>query len=147
MLEIEHRVALRGVLVVIGRRVNVSCARNDAVGELRREEDLLNAAVRNILQGIKVLVVRRNLDAAFPSSGTVEVQSAWIIEGAPIHREMVVVEALIHWLRRADPDAIRTLGEGGSARTDALGLGRHNPVSNTTLRVDLRVLLAGLVQG
>ncbi len=50
--------------------------------KLRRKEDLLDAAVRNVLQSVEVLVMRGNFDAALPASGTVEVQRARIVERA-----------------------------------------------------------------
>jgi hypothetical protein len=57
------------------------------------------------------------------------------------------VETFIHWPGYSDPGAVLTFGQARSARADALGRGRDDTVSNATLRVDLRVLLAGLVQG
>ena len=107
VLQVQHRIALGLVLVVVGRRVDKGAARG--VGALGGEENLLHFAVGNVLEGVEVLIMSRNFDAAFPTSRTVEVQGAGIVEYSPINREMVVVEAFIQRsCRGAHPGAIRS---------------------------------------
>ena len=96
VLQVEHRISLVQLLVVFRRRVHKGTA--DRVGALRGEENLLHPAVGNVLEGIEVLVMSRDLDAAFPAGRTVEVQGAGIVECAPVDREMVVVEAFVQRL-------------------------------------------------
>ena len=98
MLEIKHRVAFGGVLVVIRRRVNVGDAREDGVGELRREEHLLHPSVRNFLERVEILVVRGDFNPAFPTRRAVEVQRAGIVERPAVHCEVIIVKTFIHRL-------------------------------------------------
>ena len=142
VLQVQHRIALGLVLVVVGRRVDKGTA--GGVGALRGEENLLHSAVGNVLEGVEVLVVGGDFDAAFPASRTVEVQGAGIVECSPINREMVVVEAFIQrplpWCqprRRLRPLERRSL-TSAQTHADALGLGRDDAKSSVALGVDLR---------
>ncbi len=112
---------------------------------------MLHSAVGNVFEGIEFPVVRGDFDAAFPADRSVEIQSAGIVECSSIDRKMVVVKAFIQRpCRGANPHAIigflkRRAPATAQAHADALGLGRNNSKSSVALRVDLRVLLAGLV--
>jgi hypothetical protein len=149
VLQVQHRIALHLILVVIGRGVDKRPA--GGVGALGGEENLLRSAMRNVLEGVEVLILSGNFDAAFPTSRTVKVQGAGIVECPTIDCEMVVVEAFIQRsCCGARPGAILAFREGSApasaqAHTDALGLGSHNAKSGIALGVDLRILLAGLV--
>ena len=130
VLQVQHRISPGRVLVVVGRRVDKRSA--GGVGALRREENLLHSAVGNVLEGIEVLVMGGDFDAAFPTGRTVEVQGAGIVECPPIDREMVVVEAFIQRPRGADPGAVLGFSQRGPDRkghADALGLGRNDAKS------------------
>jgi len=151
VLQVEHRIALGRVLVVVGRRVDKRAARGP--GALRGEENLLHSAVGHVLEGVEILVMGGDFDAAFPTRGAVEVQGAGVVECSPIDREMIVVKALVQRsCRGAHPGAVLGLGQGGApasaqAHADALGLGRDDAESGVALGVDLRVLLARLIGG
>ena len=64
-------------------------------------------AVGNVLEGVEILVLGRDFDAAFPAGRTVEVQGAGIVERSAVNREMVVVKAFIQRsCRGAGPRAV-----------------------------------------
>ena len=152
MLQVQNRIAVGWVLVIVWRRVNKGAA-HLACG-LRGENNHLHFAVGNVLEGVEVLVMSGDFNAAFPTSRTVEVQRARIVEYPPINRQMVVVEAFIHRSGcGAHPDAVLAFREGGAPATaqaqahgDGLRIGRRDAEARVALGVDLRVLLAWLVQ-
>jgi hypothetical protein len=120
---------------------------------LRGKEDLFDAAVGNVLQGVEVLVVGGDFDAAFPARRAVEVQGARIIECAAVNSEVIVVKTLVERLLcHSGPDPVITLGEfeatplnSAQAYANHLGIGRFNPKPRKVLGVHFRKLLAGLI--
>ena len=69
-------------------------------------------AMRHVLQRIKVPVIGGDFDPAAPTAGAVEHQGSGVRDIDPIDVELVVVETLVLRRRRADPDAVGTLGHG-----------------------------------
>ena len=151
VLQVQHRVTLGLILIVSGRSIDKRAA--DGIGALRREQDLLNVAVGNVLQGVEFLVVSGDLDAAFPTGRAVKVQRARIVERAPVDREVVIVKSLVQrLLGDARPESVLTLGELESAplespqaHADLFGLRGFDAEAGITLRVDLWVILARLI--
>ena len=122
VLQVQHRISLGRVLVV----VRAACRQRRGVAVLVLFEGKRICCTRpwgTSFEGVEVLVVGGDFNAAFPTGRTVEVQGAGIVECPPINREMVVVEAFIQRPRRADPGAILALGQrGASARRLTLTL-------------------------
>jgi hypothetical protein len=85
-------------------------------------------AVGNVLEGVEVLVVSGDFDAAFPPRRTVEVQGAGIVEGPPINREMVVVKAFVQRPGDTRPDTVLAFRRGRSRPRSRPGSrGRFGP--------------------
>ena len=151
MLEVEYRVVLLALLVA-WRGVN-ECAAY-AVGALGVEENLLYIAVRDILERIEIAVCRRNLDAAFPAGGAVEVECPRVVEDASVNREVIVVESLVHRsCGGACPESVFALCQHGAALASQAEADHHglrlrslDPEACVALGVDHRVFLSGLVE-
>src|ERR1019366_1120060 len=119
-----------------------------------RKNNLLHFAVRNVLEGVEILVMRGNFNAAFPAGRTVEIPGAGIIEYPAVNDEMVIMKTFFHRLCGcAHPDTVCIFREGGAPASDqaqfhgnALGLRRLDTESRVTLRIDLWVSLAVLVK-
>src|SRR6185437_1108859 len=101
----------------------------------------------NVFDGVKILIVCRNFDAAFPTRGAVEVQSARIVECSAVHCQMVIMEPFIHWpCGRATPNVVITFRErcaASSAQPQAdlntLSVGGGDAKAHVSLRIDLRI--------
>ena len=65
VLQIQHRIALGRVLVIIRRRVNE--AAENGIGVLGIVEGLPQLAMRHVLDGVEVLVLRREFRRRCPS--------------------------------------------------------------------------------
>src|SRR5208283_1515442 len=110
MLQIERREALVGVLIIIRGRIDEAAAgRAAGSGEV---EDLPQLAMGHVLEGIKVLILGGDFDAAAPAAGAVEVQAAGVWNLGAIDNELVVVETFVLGPRVADPGAVLALGQG-----------------------------------
>src|SRR5262245_66628636 len=109
--------------------------------------------MRHVLYRVEVLIMSGNFDPAFPTSRTVVVQRARIVECPAVHVEMVVVEPFIERSRRgAGPSAVLAFYERSAAATsevhcDTLGLRRLAAKPRITLGADLRLLLAQVIHG
>ena len=68
-----------------------------AVGELRAAllKGLPQLAVRHVLEGIEVLVLGGNLDAAAPAAGAVEILAVGVGYLRAIDHNLVIVKALV----------------------------------------------------
>ena len=64
MLEIKDRILLLAIFIL---RRGVDKGLAELVGAVRPEKDLLNIAVRDILLGIEISVMSRDLDTALPA--------------------------------------------------------------------------------
>src|SRR5437667_3113784 len=106
--------------------------------------------MRHGLRGVEVQVVGRNFDAAPPAARAVEHLGTWVRNGDAIDIELVIVKALILSVRDAFPYAVLTLGHGIADAADieqyALGVWRPEDGAHASLRVDLGILFARLVQ-
>ncbi len=150
VLEVQHGIAGRGVLVIGRRRVDEAPPRG--FGDLRIIEILADLAVGDILEGIEVLVLGGAFHAAAPAAGPVEVQAAGVRNGSPVDPDLVVVKAFV--LRfgfAAGPDAFLVLGQGvfhgSDVELDLLGLGRGDAGADPPVRGDLGILLSRLIEG
>ena len=100
--------------------------------------------MRNVLQRVKILIMSRDFNSAFPPRRTVKVPSARIVENPAINREMVVVKAFIHRSRRrAHPSAVLRFLKFGAAASaqaqthcDTLGVGCHDAERNFVIGAD-----------
>src|SRR5208282_4339475 len=92
-----------------------------------------------------------NFKPAAPATAAVEIQAAGTRNLGAIDNELVVVKTFILWPRNADPGAVLAFGQGilratEEVESDVLRLRRDNAGANPPFRVDLRILLAGLIQ-
>jgi len=110
VLEIEHRITLAGIFVIIRRSIDITVT--DRAAGLRIVENLAQLAMRHVLKRIKVLVLGRNFDAAAPAAGTVEIQAAGVRHLGTIHNDLIVVETFVLGLRVADPGTAIAFGQG-----------------------------------
>ena len=116
VLEIQHGIAGRRVLLVVGRRVDEAAPRR--VVHLGVVDHLADLPVRHVLERVEVLILGGHFHAAAPAAGAVVVQAAGVRHLRAVHPELVVVEPLVLGRRIADPDAVRPLGQGIPHRTD-----------------------------
>ena len=148
VLEIQHRIAGLRVVVVARRRVDETAPHG--VVHLGVVDRLADLAVRDVLEGVEVLVLGRYFDAAAPAARAVEVEAVWVRDLRAVHPELVVMEPFVLGRRITDPDAVRTLGEGiphgADIEQDALRVRRDEAGADPALGIDLRILLAGLVR-
>ena len=149
VLQIQHRITLGRVLLIIRRGVNE--AAEHGVGALGMVERLPQLAMRHVLDGIEVLVLGGDFDAAAPPAAAVEVQAAGIRDSGSINHELVVVETFVLGPRDADPGAVVALGQGVLCAAQELearrsGLRRDDAGADAAFRVDLGILFAGLVE-
>ena len=146
MLEIEHRVTLADVFVVIRRRVNERVP--VGVAGLREVMNLAELPVRHLFERIEVRIRRGHFDGAAPTSGTVEIVAVRIGNFGPIDVDGVVMKPFVQRSGVANPGAVLILREGAAVpetHPDALGLGRNNAEFHAALRVHLWKLLARLI--
>ena len=87
VLQIEHRIALARVLVVIRRRVNESVPVR--VARLREVMNLAELAVRHVLERVEVRVLRRNFDRAAPAARAVK--DTWLFGSGTSAPSMLMV--------------------------------------------------------
>ena len=98
--------------------------------------------------------MRRNFNTTFPADRTIVVLRTGVVENAAINFQMIVMKAFIHWAcRGASPYAIIALSQICAAFATQTQADIHcfcircfNPKARVALRVDLRVLFAGLVE-
>ena len=120
MLQIKHGIP-RGLLGLLAHLLAIErrCIDHGAtygLGALAPEQYLLDAAMRNVLQGIEVAVVGRNLDARLPANRSIVVAGTGIVERAAVDSKMIVMESFVHrGFGGADPYAILVLVEHGAA--------------------------------
>src|SRR4030042_1173759 len=113
----------------------------------------MHLAVWNVFKSVEIPVRGGDLEAAFPSGRTEEVQSARIVKCTSVYGDTVIVESFIQWtFSSAYPGAVRSLGESSthtSTQTHAYAFGfrRNDTEPRIALRVYLRVLLAWLIKG
>ena len=108
---------------------------------------LAELAVWHVLQLVKILIGRGDLNPAAPAAGTVEIQTVGIRYLRAVDVDGVIVKPLVLRARHPGPDAVFTLGQCGCTDTHALGLRRSDTVAHTMLGIDLWKLLPVLVGG
>ena len=104
--------------------------------------------VRNLLDGVEVLVCRGNLHATAPAHGAEIVLAVGIGNFGPVDVNGVVMETLVQWPRVADPGTVLTLRERAAVfetDRDVLRVGCHDPETDAPFRIDLGIVLAGLI--
>src|ERR1019366_783895 len=123
---------------------------NGIVASLGRVEDLLQVAMRHVLERIEVLVMDGDFEPASPAACAVEEQAAGVGNLGAIDIDLVVVEAFVLGRRNAHPGTVRALRHGVSYAAQieqhTLGLGRDDARADAPFRVDLGVLFALLVE-
>src|SRR5262245_40295531 len=122
VLQIQHRVALARVLVIVRWGVNKAVAVR-VVG-FREVMNLAKLAMRNVLQCVEVPILGRHFDRAAPPSGTVKEHAVGIRNIRPVNIDRVIVKAFVQWPRVTDPGAVLTLRKGAAiseTHSDALG--------------------------
>ena len=135
VLEVEHWELL--LSVILWREV-YECPVGLA-GLLGRVEDLADLAVRNVLHSIEILVVSRNLDAAFPSYRTIIVLCSRIVDHRSVYSHAIVVESFVHRSGSgAGPYAVSVLCQDGAslaaeAEADDNGLSFRGMDSKTSI--------------
>ena len=81
VLQIQHRITLGLIFFIIRRSVNE--AAESGIGAFGIVEGLPQLTVGHILEGIEVLVLGGDFDAAAPAAAAVEVQAAGVRNPAP----------------------------------------------------------------
>ena len=147
MLQVQHRIALGGILVILGRGVDEDVTHR--LVHFGPVVDFPHLALRNVLRGVEVLVCRRDVDAASPTAGAVVVEAGRIGDVGPVDVQLIVVESFILRGGFADPGAVLALNEvvfdTTDVQLDGLGVGRFHAHADAALGIDHRILLAGLV--
>jgi hypothetical protein len=93
VLQVENWVSSRGVFVISGRSVDKAAARGVcALGEI---EDLSELAVRDILDGIDVLILGWDFDSATPAASTIKGLATGVGNLGAIDVDPIVMEPLI----------------------------------------------------
>lgn len=90
VLEVQHRISLRGFLVLTGRAVDERPS--GRAGDLRVVPECANLAVRHVLHVVEVGSLLRDLDPAGLLPPAEERLAAGIVDGDPAHDQPVVVE-------------------------------------------------------
>ncbi len=146
VLQVEDRITIAGVLVVLGRRVDEAAARGASA--LREVQGLAELAVRDVLDGVEILILGRDLDAAAPAAGAEEELAAGVGHLGAVNVDPVVMEALVQGACGADPGAVFAFRQSDAApfgHLQVLGLRRDDAETRAAFRIDLGVLLAQLV--
>src|SRR6185312_17219805 len=146
VLQIQHWIALTGVLVVIGGCVDVAAAGGPgALGEI---QGLAQLPVWDVLDGVEVRVLGGDLNSAAPSVGAEEELAARVRDVGTVDVDPVVVEALVQRAGSANPGAVLALRQCDPTPLGdpyALRIRRDDAESSAALGVYLRILLAGLI--
>jgi len=87
---------------------------------------LTNVAVRNILEGIKILIAGRYLNTAAPSSGPIEKEAARVRNLRPVNDNLIIMEPFILGRRNTHPNTLfilcHRIFDASNVQKDALGL-------------------------
>ena len=148
VLKVEDGIAFPGVPVVAGRGVDEGMPVR--IARFREVVDFAELAMRHVLQGVKVRVLRGYLDAAAPTARPVEELTVGVRHLGAVDIDRVVMETLVERTGVTGPRAILALREGtavAEAHTHSLGLGRHDAKPDPPLRIDLRILFTLLIGG
>ena len=149
MLEVQHGITFGGVEVVVGRGIDKAVAHG--LVELRPVVDFPHLALRNVLQGIEILVCGRDVDSAAPAACPIIIQAGGIRNVGPVDIQLIVVEALVLGSGFAHPESFCVFGElifdAADIQLHALGLRSVHPHADATLGIDHGVLFSGLVVG
>jgi hypothetical protein len=147
VLQIEHRIALRALLII---RRCVDEGLQHRLRDLRKIVDFAQLAVWNVLQRIEILIVGRNLNGAAPAARTVEDLRARVRDGDAVNVELVIMKTFVLSVCDAGPDAVLSFGHriANAAHIDQHSLSVRRPqlCADAPLRVDLGILFARLVQ-
>src|SRR5919199_1763574 len=111
-------------------------------------------AVRNIFQRIKILVMSRYLNAAFPTLRAVEIASAGIIKNAAVNDQVIVVKPFIHWAGGGSCkitiitfcQSCSALSAESQCYSHAVCRRSEDAKPYISLRINRRIILKGLVK-
>ena len=147
MLEIEYRIPLLLVLVVSRRSVDEAVT-HSLVG-LRPVMNLTDIAMRNILQGIEILVMGRDLDSAAPTACTIIIKAARIRNRCSVHLELIIMESLVLRSRVACPHSVliplHRVFNASDVKLHGHRIWSLELCADDTLRIDHRILFSRLV--
>src|SRR5688500_5349345 len=110
--------------------------------------------MRDILKGIKILVVSRNFDATFPTDRAIKIQCTGIVKYCAIYYNAVIMEAFLQGpCSGTHPNTVcnflqRSSSAGTSqsqAYPDTVGMRCPYPEPGKALRIYLRIFLSRLV--
>src|SRR4051812_43416979 len=110
MLEIQNRIALGRILLIIRRGVNE--AAEFGISALGMVEGLAELAVRHILDRVEALVRGGYFEPAAPAATAIEIQAARVRHLRAVDHDLIIVETFVLRPRDADPGAILTFGQG-----------------------------------
>ena len=147
VLQVQHRIALGGILVIFGRGIDEDVTHR--LVHLGPVVDFPHLALRDVLHGVEVLVHGRDVDAAAPAAGAVVVEAGRVGDVGAVDVQLIVVESFILRSGFADPGAVGALDEvvldAADVQFHGLGVGRFHAHADAALGIDHRILLAGLV--
>lgn len=106
--------------------------------------------MRQILEGVKNLVLGRDFDSAAPTSSAVEEMAVRIGNVSAVDIDGVIVKSFVERSGVSDPSAVLALREWAAVpETDANGLSFRcdDTEFDTAFGVDLRIVFAALIGG
>lgn len=146
VLQVERRITLAAVFVVIRWRVNEGVP--VCIGGFGKIPELAKLAVRHIFEGVKILVFGREFDGATPASGAVKEMAVRVGNFGAVNIDGVVMKSFIQRPSVAEPCAVVAFCECATVpetNGDGLSFGCDDAEFNAAFGVDLGILFAALI--